>query len=511
VTLGALLDVLAGVWPALEPVFEPAGRAGGEERARGVEALVYDSRAAVPGAVFVAMRGQVADGASFAADAAARGAIAVVSESACPAGIGVPWITVRDARKALAAAAAAYYGDPSLALTVIGITGTNGKTTTAYLLHAILAAAGLRAGLIGTIAYDLGDDVIEASRTTPESADLQRFLRRMADAGCRAAAMEVSSHALALSRVDGIRFSAAVFTNLTRDHLDFHRDMETYFAAKRRLFEMLPGDGVGIVNADDARADAVAAAAPRAVTFAIERQADVRPREAVREALNGLRLEVSTPAGPVMIDSPLVGRPFAYNLLAAVATGVALGLPVSAIERGIAGVKGVPGRFQVVSEPQDDITVIVDYAHTDDALRNLLETARPLATRRLVTVFGCGGERDRTKRPLMGAVAARLSDVVVITSDNPRGEAPEAIIDEVRRGVGSVPCLCLVDRRSAIDEAIRLALPGDMVLVAGKGHERYQVIGTRRVPFDDHDVVQAALVRRRGPDRNGRAMARKAG
>jgi UDP-N-acetylmuramoyl-L-alanyl-D-glutamate--2,6-diaminopimelate ligase len=334
----------------------------------------------------------------------------------------------------------------------------------------------------------------------------------MLKAGCGACVMEVSSHALALRRADNLRFAAGIFTNLTRDHLDFHGDMESYFIAKRRLFEILPDGAVGVINVDDRRGADLLSAARRPVTYAIDAAADVRPGP-LTFSLDGLSFEVRTPRGTFHVRSPLVGRPNAYNILAASAAAMALDVPFSAIEAGVSNLENVPGRFQVVSDPADDVRVIVDYAHTDDALKNLLETARPLATGRLVTVFGCGGDRDRSKRPLMGAVAARLSDLVVVTSDNPRSEDPEKIIEEIRRGIvmpadriapkgqKSTPSLAIVDRREAIERAVREAKPGDLLLIAGKGHEKYQTIGDRSVPFDDVEVARAALARRRSGSR----------
>jgi UDP-N-acetylmuramoyl-L-alanyl-D-glutamate--2,6-diaminopimelate ligase len=341
----------------------------------------------------------------------------------------------------------------------------------------------------------------------------------MVAGGCGACVMEVSSHALALKRVDGIQFAAAVFTNLTRDHLDFHRDMEEYAAAKRRLFEMLPDTAPGVVNADDPRAAAFARATKKLVTYGMRAEADVTAHD-VSLTLNGLAFEARTPRGSLHLRSPLVGRPNVYNVLASAAAAVALDLPSDAIERGVANLSGVPGRFQVVSNGSDDLTVIVDYAHTDDALRNLLETARSLAPGRLLTVFGCGGDRDRTKRPLMGAVAGRLSDLVVVTSDNPRTEDPAAIIEEILRGmpapgervvqaagarrtVFGPDVHTVADRRAAIEQAIELAAPGDVVIVAGKGHEKYQVIGDRVLAFDDAEVAREALARRRSRLRVG--------
>jgi UDP-N-acetylmuramoyl-L-alanyl-D-glutamate--2,6-diaminopimelate ligase len=467
-----------------------------------VSSIAYDSRRVSSGAVFVALRGLKADGVSFATQAIARGAAAIVAESPRPEGVAVPWIQAADARLALALLADRFYDHPSRRMPVVGVTGTNGKTTTAYLLAAVLDAAGMTAGVMGTVAYRVGREEREAARTTPEAPDVQQLLSEMLENGCRSAIMEVSSHALALKRVDGMHFAAAIFTNLTRDHLDFHEDMETYFAAKRRLFEMLDADTPGIINADDPRAPALLASCRRAMTYGITQPADVTPGP-IELALGGLTLEVFTPKGNLAIRSKLVGRPNVYNILAATATAVALDIPLETIARGVDALPGVPGRFEVVSSPSDDLTVVVDYAHTDDALRNLLETARPLADKGLITVFGCGGDRDRTKRPLMGMVAARLSDIVIVTSDNPRTEDPARIIEEIRRGIAPgapagrrTEVLAVVDRAEAIERAVAMAGAGDLILVAGKGHEKYQQIGDRVLPFDDAAVAREALARR---------------
>jgi UDP-N-acetylmuramoyl-L-alanyl-D-glutamate--2,6-diaminopimelate ligase len=478
-----------------------------------ITGIAFDSRQVQPGAIFFALRGVNADGARFVPQALANGAIAVVAETAPPAGTAVPWVQVPNARAAMAEAAALFYRHPSEELALVGITGTNGKTTTSYVLASIFEAAGVRCGRIGTIGYAVGAAEVDAARTTPEAPELQRMLRDMVRDGCGACVMEVSSHALALRRADSLRFAAGIFTNLTRDHLDFHGDMESYFVAKRRLFEILPDGAVGVINLDDRRGPDFVAAARRPVTYAIDAPADVRPGP-LSFSLEGLAFEVRTPRGTFNVRSSLVGRPNAYNILAASAAAMALDLPFSAIEQGIARLAHVPGRFQIVSAAGDDVRVIVDYAHTDDALKNLLETARPLATGRLITVFGCGGDRDRTKRPLMGAVAARLSDLVVVTSDNPRSEDPLRIIDEIQRGIVTpaervgasrrpkgTPSMAIVDRREAIERAVKDARPGDLVLIAGKGHEKYQVIGDRTLPFDDVDVAQAALARRRSGTR----------
>ncbi|HJR59695.1 MAG TPA: UDP-N-acetylmuramoyl-L-alanyl-D-glutamate--2,6-diaminopimelate ligase [Vicinamibacterales bacterium] len=479
-----------------------------------VTGVVYDSRQAAAGSVFVALRGLQSDGAAFAREAVTRGAVAVFSETPAPSGPGVPWFQVSDARHALAALSSEFYGRPSERITLVGITGTNGKTTTSYLLTAVFEAAGIRCGRIGTVGYRIGRRELEAARTTPESPELQRMLRDMIAQGCGACVMEVSSHALVLRRADHLRFAAGIFTNLTRDHLDFHGDMEEYFTAKRRLFELLPDAAVAVLNVDDPRGRDFAAAATRPVTYAIDAPADVSPGP-IAFSLDGLEFDARTPRGTLHLRSKLVGRPNAYNILAAVAAATALELPSSAIEQGIRSLDNVPGRFQLVSSAADDVRVVVDYAHTDDALKNLLETARPLAAGRVITVFGCGGDRDKTKRPLMGAVAARLSDMVIVTSDNPRSEHPDEIIEDIKRGIvlpadrigpkgqgpKATPCLAIPDRKAAIERAVREAAPGDLVLVAGKGHEKYQVIGERTLPFDDVEVARAALALRRAGTR----------
>ena len=479
-----------------------------------ITSVTHDSRAVAAGSVFVAIPGRKTDGARFAADAERRGAAAIVAETPRPDGVTVPWLVAADARLALSELAALFYGHPSSALTVVGMTGTNGKTTSTYLMASVFDAASMPCGRMSTttirVAQGAGGER-DAAHTTPEASDVQRLLREMLGAGCRACAMEVSSHALVLHRVAHVNFSAAIFTNLTRDHLDFHRDMQEYFAAKRRLFEMLPAGAPAAINVDDPRGVELAAGRPAVLTYAIDRPADVRARN-VHSTLEGLAFEADTPRGPVAIRSPLVGRPNVYNILGVVAAATGLELPIPAIEEGIARLERVPGRFQVVSGSADDVRVVVDYAHTDDALKNLLEMARPLTQGRLVTVFGCGGDRDRTKRPLMGAVAARLSDFVVITSDNPRTEDPARILDEIKRGLApapepggpqraATPWVAELDRRRAIEQAVRTAKPGDLVVIAGKGHEKYQIIGDRTLAFDDVEVAQAALAERRGARR----------
>ena len=511
--VAALFAAAHTVQPDAGTVVARAGQ--GEAR---VTTITHDSRAVTPGAVFVAVPGQRADGAAFAAQAIAKGAVAVVAESPAPVdapqGTTIPWVRTPDARRSLAELSAIVYDHPSEHLLVVGVTGTNGKTTTTYLLASVLDAAGMPCGRLGTVSVRTGPvpgNETDAAHTTPESNEVQRLLREMVTRGCKACAMEVSSHALVLQRVASLRFSAAIFTNLTRDHLDFHGDMASYFEAKRSLFDMLPPGAPAAINIDDPRGVELVSRVSRAITYGVNRAADVRP-ESVQASLDGLAFDVVTPRGRLAVRSPLVGWPNVSNILGVVACAVALDIPDAAIEQGLAQLDGVPGRFQVVSGTTDDVRVVVDYAHTDDALKNLLETARPLTHGRLITVFGCGGDRDRSKRPLMGAVAARLSDLVVLTSDNPRSEEPERIIDEIKRGIlqpvdpsapkrVGTPLLVHLDRRLAIDQAIRASRAGDVVLIAGKGHEKYQVVGDRTLPFDDVEVAKAALSQRRAAPR----------
>ena len=462
-----------------------------------VTGVAFDSRHVQKGNLFVAIQGEQLDGAVFAADALARGAVAVVAQSPRPEGMDTPWLRVDDARSVLPMLAAAFFSNPSHDLLVIGTTGTNGKTTTTYLIESILEEGGVPCGRISSVSHRVGDEERSAERTTPEAPDLQAWMRRMVETGCRACVMEVSSHALDLRRVDGIRFAAGVFTNLTRDHLDYHGDMSRYFAAKRKLFDMLSDASPAVLNVDDQYGKELAKAVARPLTYAIDAPADIRP-DRLELSLAGMELDIRTPRGALHVRSPLLGRNNAYNVLAAAATATALSLPFRAIERGLSAVEHVPGRMEIVSRASDDVRVLVDFAHTDDALKGLLETARLLARGRLVTVFGCGGDRDTTKRPLMGTVAARLSDLVVVTSDNPRSEDPALIAKDIELGLaaGEAEWFTVLDRTEAITQAISDARPGDLVVIAGKGHERHQVVGTRRLPFEDAAVARAALDRR---------------
>jgi UDP-N-acetylmuramoyl-L-alanyl-D-glutamate--2,6-diaminopimelate ligase len=450
-----------------------------------VSGLAYSSQSVTPGTLFFCVPGYRADGHDFAPDAVARGAVALVCQR--PLGLGVPEVVVGDVRAAMGPAAARFYGDPTAQLRVAGITGTNGKTTTAFLLRHLLEAGGVRCGLLGTIKRVVGGVEEEVERTTPEAIDLQATFRRMLDEGDEACAMEVSSHALELGRAAGIRFACRVFTNLTQDHLDFHETMEAYFAAKRRLFEE---PGLSIVNTDDQYGRRIGAEVD-AVSFAIDRPADYRARE-IRFDLTGSRFTCDTPDGPLELESPLPGLFNVQNVLAAVAAARALDVPADAIADALPAFGRVPGRFEPVNEGQD-FGVLVDYAHTPDSLENVLRAARELTRGRLHVVFGAGGDRDRGKRPLMGDAARRLADRVLVTSDNPRSEEPEAIIDQIMEGAGP-DAERESDRRAAITLAVDTAAPGDVVVIAGKGHEQGQEFENgRKEPFDDKSVASEAL------------------
>ena len=473
--------------------FSPAAR---DLKITGVS---QDSRTVRPGELFVAVRGERTDGWAHAAQAAANGAAAVVSERPAPEDFPVPWVRVRVARVALARLAARLAGDPAEKLVLAAVTGTNGKTTTTMLLEAILARRYGRAGFVGTVAYRTGRREIPSSQTTPEAPILQDLLAEMVDEGVPAAAMEVSSHALALDRVAGCRFDVAVFTNLTQDHLDFHGDLETYFDAKKKLFTLRKPAAAAVVNVDDAFGRRLAAeAAPPVVTWSPSgARADVRAQD-VRSDLSGTSLAVVHAGGRFRISSALLGRFNADNLLGAAAAGLSLGVNAEEIADGCAAVTRVPGRLEPVEAGQP-YRIIVDYAHTEDALKRLLLAVRDLTDRKIILVFGCGGDRDRGKRAPMGKVAGSLSDIAIATSDNPRSEDPEAILAEVEVGLvasGATNYLKVADRREAIRTAIDLANPGTVVVIAGKGHERVQVIGDRSVPFDDRDVAAEYASRR---------------
>jgi UDP-N-acetylmuramoyl-L-alanyl-D-glutamate--2,6-diaminopimelate ligase len=457
-----------------------------------ISGLAYSSESVTPGALFFCVRGFRSDGHDFAPDAVERGAAALVCERSL--GLGVPELVVPDVRAAMGPAAARFYGDPTRELRVVGITGTNGKTTTAFLVRTLLEAAGIRCGLLGTVKRIVGGREEEVERTTPEAIDLQATFRRMLDAGNRACAMEVSSHALELGRSAGVRFACRVFTNLTQDHLDFHPTMEDYFLAKRRLFQErgVAGEpGTPILNVDDPFGRRLAGELEDAVTFGVESEANYRARD-VRFDTFGSRFTCDTPNGPLELRTRLPGLFNVENALAAVAVARALGVDANTIRGALADAPRVPGRFEPVQEGQE-FAVLVDYAHTPDSLENVLRAARELTSGRLHVVFGAGGDRDRGKRPLMGEVASRLADRVIVTSDNPRSEDPEAIVDQILAGAGG-EAEREVDRRRAIARAVETAAAGDVVVIAGKGHEQGQEFaGGRKEPFDDVTVARDAL------------------
>lgn len=486
--------------------------AEGDQEIRG---LFCDSRTVEPEGLFFALRGGGADGHRFIDDALRKGAVAVVLDDPAYMCDSVPTVLVRDAREAMARIASVFYGDPTACVPLVGITGTNGKTTTSYIVESIMNCSGIPAAVLGTVSYRFGDLTLPATHTTPESLDLQRVFRQMADHGAAGFVMEVSSHALEQRRVEGCAFDVGVFTNLTRDHLDYHGSMENYFAAKQRLFSELLVPTVGkpnrgaAVNMDDEYGPVIArqAACP-VITYGIDFRGDVWVEE-VRSSVEGISGRLVTPYGAQGFSSRLVGRFNQYNILAAAAAGVALKLPLEGIIAGIEGHRTVPGRLERVPNRRG-ISLFVDYAHTGDALDNVLKTLTELRTGRIITVFGCGGDRDRGKRPVMGEIAGRLSDLAVITSDNPRTERPDAILAEIREGllplgireyrsdeldsgISSKGFTTVADRREAIRLAVAQARQGDIVLLAGKGHEDYQIIGTTKHHFDDREEAAAAL------------------
>jgi len=474
-----------------------------------VSRVTSDSRTVTPGTAFFAVRGSQQDGHDFAAEAARRGAAAVVAErqvSCHPA----PLARVADARRALALAAARLEGNPGEALSLAGVTGTNGKTTVAWLVDACLRQAGVPSGLVGTVTYRWPGGERPAPHTTPDAVALQALLAEMRRAGARAAVLEVSSHALDQERVAGLPFRTAGFTNLTRDHLDYHGDLERYFRAKRRLFaEGLAPGGVAVVNGDDPFGirlyRELAAAGRTAWRFGVGAGAELRAH-AVEMSLAGIEASLETPAGLLALRSPLVGAHNLENLLLAAGMALGLGLAPAAVAAGLSASPGAPGRLERIE--RGGVNAFVDYAHTDDALRRVTEALRRLAPRRLLVVFGCGGDRDRGKRPLMGEAAGRAADLSVVTSDNPRGEEPLAIIGEILPGLeragarrleaaaaraGGSGYAVVPDRREAIALALAAARPGDVVLIAGKGHEAYQITGSERRPFDDREEARRAL------------------
>jgi UDP-N-acetylmuramoyl-L-alanyl-D-glutamate--2,6-diaminopimelate ligase len=467
-----------------------------------IRQVTCDSRKAGLRALFFALHGAKEDGNAFIRDAVSHGAAAIASEEPAPASLpgSVAWVQVRDARKALAITAANFLGHPANALKLVAVTGTNGKTTTTSLVDSIVKASGAKTGLFGTIAYHtpLGD--YPAPNTTPESVDLQGFLAQIRDAGGKFGVLEASSHALSMDRLWGCHFAAAVFTNLTREHMDYHKTFEDYFAAKKKLFE---GTGAGapdtaVINTDDEYGKRLAGLAKKTVTYGLESEADITTKK-FHLSFDGLAFAAQTPNGKVQVSSPLVGRINVYNILAAIGAAQALGLSNEIIENGIRNLESVSGRFQRIDLGQPFFAV-VDYAHTDDALENLIRTARELNPKgRIITLFGCGGLKDRTKRPVMGEVTGRMSDLTILSSDNPRTEDPLKIISDIVVGVQKTAGKYLIepDREKAIGVAMDEARAGDIVLLAGKGHENYQILADRTLEFDDRDMARKAL-RERG-------------
>lgn len=467
-----------------------------------VSDVTHDSRQARSGMLFVAIKGLTMDGHRFVDDVIRRGAVGIISEFDPPEGFKSAWLKVPDARAALAKAAAVINGNPSHDLDLVGITGTNGKTTTTYLCFALAEAAEEKAAMLTTVEYRIGERSEPAVRTTPEASDTNRFLREALDAGCKMAVMETSSQAIDLHRCDWLRFRVAIFTNLTQDHLDYHLTMENYFDAKMRLFDGRLGErpASSVINIDDEWGARLAAKlrdeGERVVTFSQKGAADLTADKTEVSLIRGTSFVLTTPAGTRNITSPLVGKPHVYNMLAATAAALELGYDLDVIQKGLEKCVGAPGRFERVQH-DGDFAVVVDYAHSDDALYNTLKTARDLTPGRIITVFGCGGDRDKTKRKPMGRVAGENSDLVIITSDNPRTEDPLKIIEQIEEGLKETDCQYFVvsDRRDAIYRAIAKAKPGDVVLIAGKGHENYQIVGDYKSHFDDREEAIDALKR----------------
>jgi UDP-N-acetylmuramoyl-L-alanyl-D-glutamate--2,6-diaminopimelate ligase len=468
-----------------------------------IDHIQYDSRRVKSNDLFVALRGSNADGHRFITDAVKNGAIAVVLEddSAVPDSYflhsGVAKLVVPDTRQALAIMSANYYHHPSKRLIIIGVTGTNGKTTTTHLIKSILEQNGINTGLIGTIEYFLGDSVVPASHTTPESLELNGFLSRIADAGCSHVVMEVSSHALHQHRVDGVRFKAGIFTNLTQDHLDYHGDMEQYFQAKKIIFENLDPEAWGIINIDDPWGGKfVEATHAHVLTYGTTSSASLCARDVVL-SMNGTRFTITHKQGTTEIESQLLGRFNISNILAAIGAGIVLGLPMHDIREALYRTRAVRGRFEQLSSPTG-WTAIIDYAHSPDALEKVLKAVHDLFASdrpgRIITVFGCGGNRDKGKRPIMASIATSLSDITIITSDNPRHEDPNIIIDEIMKGARPGSAVYReADRKSSIIKALTVAQNGDVVLIAGKGHEDYQVTGDTKVHLSDRETVEEYL------------------
>jgi UDP-N-acetylmuramoyl-L-alanyl-D-glutamate--2,6-diaminopimelate ligase len=470
-----------------------------------VKGIAYDSRLIKNGYIFVAFKGFKTDGHSYIDDAIQRGCVGVVAEKTCDVKNDTPLIEVDDSRKALAFLSEEFYRRPSKELFLIGITGTNGKTTTSFITKSIFDAWNMRTGLLGTIHYEIGEERISASHTTPESLDLQRYLRKMVDRGVQYAVLEVSSHALTLHRVEGCLFQVAAFTNFSQDHLDFHGTMEEYFSVKNSLFDCLGDEGYAVLNSDDPWIrDLATTLRCNVITCGLEKGAMLRAVN-IKEDKSGLKrrlsFDIEGPEGRYTVDSRLIGRNNVYNIILSAGIAYAAGVPREAVIKGIREAKAIEGRFEIIDEGQE-FTCIVDYAHTEDALKNLIQEARRITPGRIITVFGCGGDRDRTKRPRMGAVAGEMSDTVVITSDNPRTEDPMEIIREIAGGIEGENHIIQPDRATAIKEAVLMAGKDDTILIAGKGHEDYQEITGILYPFSDREVFKEIVRKIRGAKGN---------
>jgi UDP-N-acetylmuramoyl-L-alanyl-D-glutamate--2,6-diaminopimelate ligase len=484
-----------------------------------VKGIAYDSRLVEKDFLFVAVKGFTVDGHDYIKDALSRGSAAMLVEEAvvdvniqeCAARSKAAYVEVPDSREALALISSAFYGNPSGKLSLIGITGTNGKTTTSFIVKNIIDAGGHKSGLLGTICYMSGNNTVTASNTTPESLDLQRYLSEMVESNLDHAVLEVSSHALALSRVKGCTFKTAAFTSFTQDHLDFHGTMDEYFRVKSSLFSYLNGGGTAVLNHDDPMISRLETELGcDVITYGIEEGAMIRAenikdktvlsKDGRHEVPCGLSFDVVTPTGTFEVSSKFMGRFNVYNILASIGIAYSLNINEDVIRRGIAGAMPVPGRFENIDMGQNFLCII-DYAHTEDALRKLIEEAEHITAGRIITVFGCGGDRDRSKRPLMGYTATELSDMVVITSDNPRTENPEAIIRDIIDGIKKHNYTVCPDRQDAINQAVSMAKEGDSVLIAGKGHEDYQETGGSRHYFSDRECVKQAIKERLGVSR----------
>jgi UDP-N-acetylmuramoyl-L-alanyl-D-glutamate--2,6-diaminopimelate ligase len=460
--------------------------------------ISYDSRSVQRGDLFVAIKGEKSDGVRFIPQAMERGAAAVASEKRVEPEPKTASLLVSDARRFLADISGAFYGHPSEELKLVAVTGTNGKTTTSYLMDSIYRYAGIRACLVGTIGMKIGSKSFVSAHTTPESSDLTKFLRDAATEGCTHGSLEISSHSLSLKRVFGTRFKVGVFMNLTQDHLDFHKDMESYFQAKQLLFSDQNGNRVesAVINTDDSYGRRLEHEIRCSLlSFGFNENAKIHVRH-YQSRVDGTDLNLRTPAGEITFRLKLIGRPNIYNVMAATGAALSLEIPLDKICEGIEALEGVPGRVEKVDAGQP-FTVVVDYAHSPDALENLLLTVSQLPHEKLITVFGCGGDRDRTKRPIMGEIAVRMSDLVFATSDNPRSEDPHEILKEIEAGMyrGPAPYRIVPDRREAIEAAVSIARTGDVLVIAGKGHEDYQVLGDRTIHFDDREVARELIHR----------------